>query len=63
MANMWRHAQGDLYRSLWERAMDEAFERLLSVSAEGLTYVGHISTSSKPSAKGKLKPRVCPGSL
>ena len=40
--------------------MDEAFDRLLSVSAEGLTYVGHIATSAKPGAAGKLKPRVRP---
>ena len=40
--------------------MDEVFERLLSVSAEGLTYVGHIATSAKPGAPGKLKPKAWP---
>ena len=59
-AHQRHHAQGELYRSLWERAMDATFDRLLSVSAEGLTFVGHIATSAKPGAVGKLKFKVWP---
>jgi mannosyl-oligosaccharide alpha-1,2-mannosidase len=43
---------------MWEAAMDEVLQRLVRVSSEGLTYVGHISVAKKAGAKGTFKPEM-----
>ncbi len=43
---------------MWERAMDEVLAKLVRVSAEGLTYVGHISVANRIGARGTFKPKA-----
>ncbi len=43
---------------MWERAMDEVIARLVRRSAEGLTFVGHISIANRVGARGTFKPKV-----
>lgn len=50
--------QGEVSRSMWESAMDEVLNRLLRTSADGLSYVGHISVANKAGSPGTLKPKV-----
>lgn len=50
--------QGEVYRSMWEKAMDEVLDRLMQVSSDGLTYVGVISVAKKAGSKGTFKPKV-----
>ena len=55
--------QGEVYRSMWEKAMDEVLDRLVQVSSDGLTYVGVISVAKKAGSKGTFKPKVNASSL
>lgn len=38
--------------------MDEVLDRLLQVSSDGLSYVGHISVAKKAGSQGTFKPKV-----
>lgn len=38
--------------------MDEVLDRLLQVSSDGLSYVGHISIAKKAGSQGTFKPKV-----
>jgi hypothetical protein len=38
--------------------MDEVLAKLVRVSAEGLTYVGHISVANRIGARGTFKPKA-----
>jgi hypothetical protein len=41
--------------------MDEVLDRLLQVSSDGLSYVGHISVAKKAGSQGTFKPKVQEG--
>ncbi|CAL8463954.1 g3489 [Coccomyxa elongata] len=53
-----RGRRGEVYRSMWEKAMDEVLDRLVHVSSDGLTYVGLISVAKKAGSKGTFKPKM-----
>ncbi len=38
--------------------MDEVLDRLLHVSSDGLSYVGHISVAKRAGSQGTFKPKV-----
>ena len=38
--------QDEMYRSMWERSMDEMMSRLMNVSVGGLLYVGLIQQNT-----------------
>ena len=38
--------------------MDEVIAKMVRVSAEGLTYVGHISVANRIGARGAFKPKA-----
>ena len=43
--------QADVYRDMWERAMDGALEKLLQMSSDGSYFVGSVQVPK--SQKGK----------
>ena len=43
--------QADVYRDMWERAMDGALEKLLQMSSDGSYFVGSVQVPK--STKGK----------
>ena len=55
--------QEEMYRAMWEKATDEALEKLVAVSAKGLTFIGqrrHVG-----GLVGKMEHLACyfPGNL
>ena len=51
--------QAEEYRNLWERAMDEALEKLLQVSSDGAFYIGSVQVPKQQRGKTGFVPKVC----
>ena len=49
--------QVDMYRDMWERAMDEGLEMLLQVNTEGVYFLGSAQVT-KFGLTAKLSPQV-----
>ena len=51
--------QAEDSRDLWERAMDEALEKLLQVSSDGAFYIGSVQVPKQQRGKIEFVPKVC----